>query len=145
MKNENEFNAYLTKEIRKLGSDYKAVKMCDRFKVGVPDWLIFYKGKPVAVEAKFVKNLPKTKAGKVLGHPVTGAQITFLKGMALAGVSGKIIIASLEESLVRVVPLEILPENGNFTLEEFKNLTETRSCKISDINILMGMLFYAGS
>lgn len=145
MKTENDFNAYLTKEIRKLGTDYRAVKLCDRFKIGLADWLMFYKGKPVALEAKFVKTLPKTKAKKVLGHPITGPQISFLVGMELAGVRGFAIVASSSDSMMRLIPTHEIPPTGNFTLEEFLKLTETRSCKISDINILMEMLFNEGT
>lgn len=139
MNTENEFNAYLTKEIRKLGTSYKAIKMSDRFKIGVPDWIMFHAGKSVAVEAKFARKLPQR--GKVLNHPVTGPQISYLKSLALAGVPGKVLIAASFDNLIRIVPLESLPEDGNFTTEEFNFITETSAFKISEMDIFMRKIF----
>lgn len=139
MRTENEFNARLTKDIRKLGTTYKAIKMSDRFKIGVPDWLMFYEGRAVAVEAKFVQKIPPKR--KVLSHPVTGPQISYMKSLSLAGVPCKVIIGASFDDLVRIVSLEDLPEDGNFSSEQFALITETSSCKMSETGIFMEKLF----
>jgi len=139
LRTENEFNARLTRDIRKLGTTYKAIKMSDRFKIGVPDWLMFYEGRAVAVEAKFIQKIPARR--KVLSHPVTGPQISYMKSLTLAGVPCKVIIGAAFDDLVRVVDLEDLPEDGNFSVEQFALITETGSCKMSETGIFMQRLF----
>lgn len=117
MKTENEFNAFVTKQIQKLGSSYKAIKASDRFHIGISDWLIYHDGKAVAVESKFIKKIPKS--GKLLGHTITGPQITFLKTMELAGTQGFVIIGVGDRSQIAVIPTELLPKEGNYNVKEF--------------------------
>jgi hypothetical protein len=78
MKTEHDFNAWLKKEFRQF-DEYKAVKISDRFKIGLPDWLIFHKGKAVVVECKFAKNMTDKSTKNLLTHSVKPPQITALK------------------------------------------------------------------
>lgn len=116
MKTENEFNAFVTKQIQKLGSSYKAIKASDRFHIGISDWLIYHDGKAIAVESKFVKKIPKS--GKLLGHTITGPQITFLKTMELAGTRGFVIIGFGELGQIAVIPTEEIPKEGNYNVKD---------------------------
>lgn len=119
MNTEGEFNAFITKEIRKLGPDFKAIKLSDRFRIGLPDWIMIYQGKAIAVEAKFVRKAPAR--GKLLSHPITPPQLSSLKSMALAGCGCWGLIANGETRRMAAVGLPGIPEGGNFTYDLFQD------------------------
>lgn len=50
----------------------------DAFKHGLPDFFIACSGKTIAVEAKFIKELPKKGSSKALAHELSLSQIQFL-------------------------------------------------------------------
>jgi len=137
MNTENDFNGYITKEIRKLGTDYKAIKLSDKFKIGLPDWIMFYRGQAVAVESKFVRRLPKR--GKVLKHPVTGPQISYLSSLSMAGVTCKVIVGAAFDSHIYVLDFTELPVGGNFYPTDFSWMKA--KCRINRIQDLMDLLF----
>jgi hypothetical protein len=118
MKNEHEFNAYFTKTVKKMGTIYKIIKASDRFKLGVPDWLIIHDGKIVALESKFVKSIPSR--GKILDRQVTMPQVSFLKSIALAGGRAYVIVGIQEIRKFIVAPY-IVFNDGNITVEEYRN------------------------
>lgn len=138
MNNENDFNGYLSKEIRKLGTAYKAVKLSDKFKIGLPDWFMFHQGLTVAVESKFFQRFPKR--GRVLKHPVTGPQISYMKSLSLAGVPCKVIIGSSATGLVYVLDFVQVPQCGNFTVGDFAEMKAC--CKINRVQNLVDLLFF---
>jgi len=117
VKTENDFNKYVTKQVRLLGTSVSAVKFSDRFKAGVSDWMFFKAGMAAAVEAKFIKDLPGPKASLALKHPVSGPQITFLRKMTLCGVRSFVFlgIGSLKK-IILIRQLEIT-DSGNFSPE----------------------------
>jgi penicillin-binding protein-related factor A (putative recombinase) len=119
MATENDFNAYLSTHIRRMGTAYKALKIADKVKAGLSDFLIFYKGRAVAMECKHMKTFPTGKR-RALKHPVSGPQLTFLKGMALAGVPGFVVIASAEERLITLIPADEVPLLGNWSRAELE-------------------------
>ena len=112
MKNENEFNAFLKKEFKKY-SQFKAVKISDRFKIGLPDWLIFHNGKAAAVECKFAKEWYMDK--NILKHTVSKPQITSLKGFSAVSVPSLILIGIADKGLMYVGRPEFLTDSGNVT------------------------------
>ena len=60
MRNENAFNAWLSKELRSLHSKgFHHAKISDKFTAGVSDFLIWGLGKSVVIESKYVKEFPK--------------------------------------------------------------------------------------
>lgn len=124
MATENDFNSYLTTLIHRMGTSYKCLKIADKVKTGIADFLIFYDGRAVAVECKHVKALPKGK-GKALKHAVTGPQQTFLKSMALAGIRGFVVIACAKDRSMTVCPIEAVPPSGNWTAEEILFMRRT--------------------
>jgi hypothetical protein len=117
MATENDFNTYLSTHVRRMGTDYKAVKISDKIKTGIADFLFFHDGRAVAAECKLMQALPEGKR-RALKHTVSGPQQTFLKSMALAGVPGFVLIACTAERNITVVPGEAVPTSGNWTKEE---------------------------
>lgn len=118
MKNEHEFNAYITKTVKKLGTDYKIIKASDRFKLGVPDWLIIHEGRVVALESKFIKSVPSR--GKLLDRQVTMPQVSFMKSIVLAGGRSFVIVGIQEIREFIVAPYVVFNE-GNITVDEYSN------------------------
>ena len=152
MNNENEFNAWLTKDIRKLGTEIKAIKLSDRFRSGVSDWLIFHKGLTIAVESKAVKELPKR--GRALKHPVTGPQLSFFESMRLAGICGFVIVAELDIRAMTVIPYPSVPRSGNFTVEDilhaahFKNVCPSTPClkfNFTETRDMLNQMFFGNA
>lgn len=152
MNNENEFNAWLTKDIKKLGSSIKAVKFSDRFRPGVSDWLIFHNGITIAVESKAIKSLPKR--GNALKHPVTGPQMTFFESMRLAGICGFVIVAELDIRVITAIPYPHVPENGNFPVKEissaehFTKVCPTNPClkfKFTETRAMLEQMFFGNA
>lgn len=117
MATENDFNSYLSTHIRRMGSSFKAVKIADKAKTGIADFLIFHEGRCVAVECKHIATWPPGRR-QALGHAVSGPQQTFLKSMSLAGVPGFVVIACAEDRIMTVVPGGFVPTSGNWTKEE---------------------------
>jgi hypothetical protein len=113
MKTEHDFNAWLKKELKRFDS-YKAVKISDRFKIGLPDWLIFHHGRAVVVECKFIQDITKSKY--LLGHPVTRPQITSLKSFEAVDVLPFILIGIRGEKIMYLGGYQELTSSGNVTL-----------------------------
>jgi len=140
MATENDFNAKVTDAIRKMGTSYKAMKVSDRFKSGCADWLIFHCGLAVAVEAKYAQSLPKK--GKVLKHPVTGPQRTFLKTMGAANIPGWVILGLADYRKIVAVPLSLLPPDGNWTRAEIDELLLNPYCySFGEVPEMVKMMF----
>lgn len=117
-KTEHDMNAFLTAKIKKLGTSYKSLKMSDRFKVGIADFLIFHDGRCVAAECKFVSKIPSK--GRLLSHPLKGPQVTFMKTMQLAGVNSFVLLGIGEESCIYVIQPDMFDEEGNILAKDFR-------------------------
>jgi hypothetical protein len=81
MKNENEFNADLGKELRK-SKLFSVIKSSDKFKAGIPDFFVFGPGKTLHLECKFIAELPKKGVSKVLKHKISPSQINHMVKVA---------------------------------------------------------------
>ena len=112
MKNENEFNAFLKKEFKKH-SEYKAIKVSDRFKIGLPDWLVFHEGRAAAVECKFAGEWYDDK--NILKHTVSRPQITCLNGFSAVAVPSLILVGIADKKKMYVGRPEHLTTSGNVT------------------------------
>lgn len=117
MATENDFNSYLTTHIRRMGTRYKVLKIADKVKTGISDFLLFHDGRAVALECKHIKELPPGRR-QALRHAVSGPQRTFLTSMSLAGVPGFVLIACEADRTMTIVPAASVPESGNWTREE---------------------------
>lgn len=124
MATENDFNAYLTTHIRRMGTRYKVLKIADKAKTGIADLLVFHDGRALAIECKHIKDLPAGRR-QALGHAVSGPQQTFLKSMELAGVPGFVLIACEADRTMTIVPSRFVPESGNWTREEILHARNT--------------------
>lgn len=141
MATENDFNAYFSSHVKRMGTSIKAIKIADKVKTGISDFLIFQDGRAVAVECKFMKELP-TGQRRALKHAVSGPQQTFLKAMSLAGVPGFVAIASAAERLVTIIPAEAVPPHGNWSREELLDARKAYACySYMDIPALVRDLF----
>ena len=137
MKTENDLNAYLSRGFKKYGSSLYAFKAADKYTSGMPDFLLWHAGVSYAIEVKFIKDLPKTKAGKILSHEFTPRQLTRMKQMAAAGVSCVGAVGIAGDGLY-LVPLESLPEDGNWSLQAWESGAHAKLCfketgKIMDV------------
>lgn len=117
MKTEHEFNKFLTRQFKILGTEYKAIKTSDRFKIGLPDWIVIHKGRTVAIEVKFVRSIPKK--GKLLKHEVSGAQRSNLTSFKLAGAPSFVLIGVGDQKTMYVFRSL---DSGNITVEELNEL-----------------------
>ena len=84
----------------------------DLLRAGLPDFYILDSGLFVAVEAKFIKKLPKKKTSLVLEHTVSASQQKFLRDTKDAGSPGIVLIGSANAAIV----FEEIKEN--YTVEE---------------------------
>ena len=121
MKTENDFNAYLSKNLKRYSPDVHTVKISDKFTVGISDFMVFCSGKTLALETKFEKSFPQRKTSQVLSHPFSGAQLTFLESMFLTGNMGYGMVAIEETQKMYIFPFAAIPVSGNFTKEEFES------------------------
>lgn len=117
MATENDFNSYFTTHVNRMGTRFKGLKISDKLKTGISDFILFYEGRALAIESKHIQEWPPGK-GRALKHPVSGPQQTFLKGMGLAGVPGYVMVACAVDRVITVIPAEFVPPSGNWTKEE---------------------------
>lgn len=104
----------------------------DLLRSGLPDFYILWNGLFAAVEAKFIKKLPKKKTSFVLSHTVSGAQQEFLKHTQRNKQLGVVLIGS---SQAAIVMFEI---KENYTLEEC--LKAPRIEKVNGVWQVKGLL-----
>lgn len=119
MKNEGEFNAHLSKEFKKRGPSLHALKIADKFTIGVSDFIIWHVGTSVGLEVKFIKDWPIRESTKILKHPFAGAQKTFLESLELTRNSGWGAVAVDSIRTVYVFKYDMIPDTGNWTRAEF--------------------------
>lgn len=114
MRNENEFNAKLSSIWRSYERDgFLAIKVAQKYHIGVSDFFIWHRGICAAVETKFVRTLPPR--AKVLKHEFQGPQLNFLRRIKSAGGGPAFgIVAVHDEKVMCVFNYEHLPEDGNW-------------------------------
>jgi len=122
MKDENAFNASLSKRLKRLEKKPNFtlyIKPADKFREGISDFLIFRSGKTLALETKFVGDWPSDKA-LLLKHEFSGAQQTFLESMVLSGNLAFGLVAVDSEKKMFLIPQHGIPESGNWNTGYFK-------------------------
>jgi len=119
MKNENDFNRYLSKEFSKRSPELHYLKASDKFTAGVSDFLLWHAGRSAALECKFVSTWPSDKAN-LLKHTFTGAQKTFLESITLAHGRGVGLVAVGSEKMFYVFREAHIPTNGNWKTGDFR-------------------------
>lgn len=141
MQGENKFNAYLSEKIRKMGTGYYAMKTSDRFSLGVSDFIIFYQGRAVTIESKFIKALPK-REGLVLSHAFSPTQVSFMDHIGLAGVSCYGLIGIDDLRTMVLVERKLIPATGNWKKPEFVDTMEkSATFKFNEVQALVEHIF----
>lgn len=120
MKDENAFNAHLSKELKKLerpGADFTFyMKAADKFRSGVSDFIIWRRSLSIAIESKFTKLIGN---GLLLSHPFSGPQLTFLESIALSGNEAYGLVGIGEEKAMYLIPYKQIPREGNWQSSDF--------------------------
>lgn len=121
MKNENQFNAYLSKEFRARHSRHEIfhLKASDKFTAGVSDFLLWGNGYSCGLETKFTDTIDRKANTLVLEHTFTGAQQTYLESMRIAGSGNYGLVAVKDISAMFLINGVQIPESGNWTAQEF--------------------------
>ncbi len=114
MRNENELNASLSRIWRSHERDgFLAVKVAQKYHIGVSDFFIWHKGLCAAVETKFVLTLPPRAL--VLKHAFQGPQLNFLRRVKQSGGAPSYgLIAVHDEKTYVVFDYNNIPEAGNW-------------------------------
>ncbi len=142
MKDENEFNSKISKALKPLETRENftfAVKAADKFRSGVSDFMIYRGGRATALENKFLRKWPSDRS-KLLSHPFSGPQITYLESLKLAGCGAYGMIGVEEEKAMFLIPQTHIPENGNWKTGEFKSRAFQRIDWL-DVDSLLEELF----
>jgi len=144
MNTEHEFNSkIMSKELAKLQPSTYYLKLSDRYREGISDFLIFQGGKTVALETKFIQELPERGSTKILKHKFSGGQITFLESMHLAGHLSYGLVAVAQEKAVYIVSWEDIPESGNWSRYDFL-MCHTWSVQWNNVSSMLSFMFKTG-
>lgn len=130
MKTENDFNAYLSKELRRYIPDLHFIKASDKHIAGVPDFILWSESTSRGLEVKFIKEFPKTERGKVLKHAFGGKQISFLSHMEKTANHGFGLTYCKENNFMYLCRVQDIPEDGNWKYGEFKQALESKKFKV---------------
>jgi hypothetical protein len=110
---ESSFKTSFRKSLKEhFGSEVMVWTNNDMFRIGLPDFSATFRGSFFAVEAKFIKELPKRGSSKVLTHEVSEAQLSFLRGIRETGCFSAVLIGLKD---VAVVMLDL---KSNYTRDE---------------------------
>lgn len=118
MKTENDFNAYLSKQFKRM-RNLRALKTADKYSPGISDFLLWKDGKGAFLETKYIKDYPKPNR-KLLTHTFSTKQLSFLEEGELRGgcpAWGAIGVGS--EKKIYCFPWYLIPSDGNWKTEEF--------------------------
>lgn len=137
MKTENDFNAYLSKELRRLSPGLHFVKASDKFTVGIADFLLWRGSRSAAMETKFVREIPGDNA-LLLKHEFGGAQATFLESIGLTGNGAFGLVGIGSVGTMYLIPWKNL--KPNWKVSEFKTSGYT-AINIKDVPLLAQSLF----
>lgn len=120
MKGENDFNAHLSRGLKKLYKNgFSYLKASDRFSSGVSDFLLWHMGRSAAIESKFIEDFPARPNTKILSHAFQGAQMSFFKRMEPGGAGLYGLIGIKKHKVMILVPHHQIPEEGNWTKAQF--------------------------
>jgi penicillin-binding protein-related factor A (putative recombinase) len=113
MRDEAEFNSFLAKELKKHHANVVTVKICDRFKIGLSDFIMWMNGTSICLECK--RAVTGNKKGKLLTHAFTPPQKHFLTKITHTKNLAYGLVSVEEEKVMYLLPLEAISEDGNVT------------------------------
>lgn len=144
MKSEHALNSHLAKLMRRKSPELKYLKTSDKFAIGISDFLLWWDGPcrhhSAAIEVKFIKEYPKRGGSKLLSHPFSGVQISYLHQMACAASHAYGLVGVDCEKLMYVVPYKEIPEPGNWANHMFQQKAFP-SFDFKDLDGLLGHIF----
>lgn len=119
----------LMKTIAKMWPEATAMRIVDRFSLGIPDvmaWIPMSEKYPwsVAIEAKALDPLMPDpfhrgrRTGLMLKHPFTGPQISTLRKLKKSGVLAMGLVRASDDTAFRILPDDLPATSGNFTHEQ---------------------------
>lgn len=137
MKTEHQLNSHITATLKQSGQ-FMYLKASEKYMAGVSDFLVWHKGIGLAMEVKMAKK--KTMKGKLLGHPFSSKQISFLEGFSRIG-GGKAfgVVCVLETKRIYPVKWCDIPKNGNWSAPVFM---EKHGDTFTGINEIEDLLWY---
>lgn len=145
MRTENDFNAYLSKELRKHIPDLHFSKLSDKHIAGIPDFMLWSMATSRGLESKMITGFPKTDKGRILTkHPFTQKQLSYMGFMEKTANHAFGLIFCKENNFMYLVRHKDIPESGNWSYGEFKEALEKGIFKVflkSEIQELLQTMF----
>lgn len=145
MRTEHQLNAHITTVLKKTGFMY--LKTSEKYMAGVSDFLVWKDGIGLAMEVKMAKKrlTNNTAIGKLLGHPFSSKQISFLKGFSKIG-GGKAWGVIYLPTLKRVYPVRWseIPDSGNWSTKDFFDNHGNTFVDFMEIKDLMYYMYREG-
>jgi len=142
MKTENDFNRFLSAEIKRLSPTVFAFKSADKYGLGVPDYIIWGHGYSCVFESKFIQSLPDKPNTKILKHTFKRTQQSFMKNVMGASNPAWGIIGCKKNKIIYVIEATSIPESGNFTHAELQELIKLKKVKLFEFNDVEEMILH---
>jgi len=114
-KTEGAFNSFLASEFQKYRPRFYAIKLADKYKAGISDFLIFCDGKGIALESKNI--LTRGSSGLLLKHPFSPQQRNFFRNVDGTRNFAMGILGIDDEKKMFLIHPSIITENGNIPRE----------------------------
>lgn len=122
MKTENDFNAWLGKQLTLLHRNgLHHQKVSDKFAAGIPDFFIWLRSTMIGMENKFISEWPSDKA-MLLKHIFDGVQHTYLESLARTGNPAWGAIGVKCDKTIYLVRYDQIPPEGNWNTGYFKSI-----------------------
>ena len=123
------------------------LKTSEKYMAGVSDFLVWQEGIGLAMEVKMAKKrlVNKEARGKLLAHPFSSKQISFLKGFSKIG-GGKAWGVVCLSDLKRIYPVkwDEIPASGNWDAGDFLSKHGDTFVDILEIEDLMHYMYREG-
>lgn len=140
MKTEHQINALISKTLKKSGCFFY-LKTSEKYISGVSDFLVWMDGRGLAMEVKLAKPVPEKSKRKLLSHPFSTEQISFLEGFHRIGGGISCGIVCIGGSKLYPIKWEEIPASGNWRSDEFLEKYGDVGFDISDIVNLMNFIY----
>ena len=140
MKNENDLNAWLSRQFKRRTPALHYLKTSDKYGIGIPDFLLWRGGVGGAMESKFIRDWPKKTASSLLRHPFSGPQITRLAEFRGAGAPSFGLVGVGSEKSLYLIESQHIPKGGNWPTFMFKE-AGFPCYPMKDVDGLLGAIF----
>jgi hypothetical protein len=142
MKTENDFNRFLSEEIKRLSPDIFYFKAADKYGLGVPDFLLWGYGYSTVFETKFIQEMPARNTTKLLKHTFKRTQQSFIKKIIATDNPGWGIIGCKASRVIYVINGDAIPESGNLNTLELQGLMKMGKVKLFEFGDIEEMILF---